>query len=135
MSDIKIRVIQPTGVTLEKQGDHLIFPGEDGDFGVSAGHTPFVTKIRPGVISLFRDERKTQYAIHDGFVTIEEDIAVVVTDTFEKESDIDEKRATEAKERAEKRLKDTNNNEIDFRRAEYALKRAVARLQIVKQAD
>jgi F-type H+-transporting ATPase subunit epsilon len=135
MDNLELKVIQPTGITLKEEGDHIVIPGVDGDFGVSAGHTPFLTKIRPGVIELFIGKELKKYAIHDGFVTVEKDIVTIVTDTFETATDIDKERADSAKQRAEKRLNDKGNKEINFRRAEFALKRAVARLQTIKSAD
>jgi len=135
MAKLKIKVIKPTGIVLTEEGDQVILPGSEGDFGVLIGHTTFITKLRPGVIELFSGKNKNQYAIHDGFVTVENDEITIVTDTFETESMIDKDRAIHAKERAEKRLKDVNNKEIDFNRANFALKRSVARITTITKAD
>ncbi|MEA1972431.1 MAG: ATP synthase F1 subunit epsilon [Candidatus Cloacimonadota bacterium] len=135
MANLQIKVIRPNGIALADQGDHVILPGVDGDFGISIGHTTFITKIRPGVIQLFDGKNERKYSIHDGFVTVEDDIVTLVTDTFETSEEIDKNRAENSKERAEKRLKDVGSKEIDFRRAEFALKRSVARLEIIREAE
>jgi F-type H+-transporting ATPase subunit epsilon len=60
------------------------------------------------------------------------DRVVLLAQTAEPASDIDVKRAEEAKSRAEKRLA-SRDPEIDFSRAQLALMRAIARLNSVKR--
>jgi len=129
MAKIKLEVIKPTQYKIQDEFDHIIIPGVDGDFGVDQDHTAFITKIRPGLLQLYKGKKIVQYAIHDGFVTVEDNHVVIVCDTVEKSSEIDAKRAVSAKERAEKRLK-TSGEEIDFRRAEFALKKSLIRLEL-----
>ncbi len=129
MAKIKLEVIQPIKTKIKGEFDHIIIPGIDGDFGISKNHTPFVTKIRTGILLLYKGEKVDKYAIHDGFVTVENNQITIVTEVIEKESEIDKARAKSAKLRAEKRLK-SNEKNINFRRAEFALKRALVRLDI-----
>lgn len=127
MSKISLEVIQPTKCKVKDDYDHLIIPGVDGDFGISENHTPFITKIRPGILQLFLGNKLDKYAIHDGFVTVDNNQVTIVCDVIEQKNEINLKRAESSKERAEKRLK-TISGEIDFRRAEHALKRSLVRL-------
>ncbi|MDA3812676.1 MAG: ATP synthase F1 subunit epsilon [Candidatus Cloacimonetes bacterium] len=129
MSKIHIKVIQPTQIRIDKEYDHVIIPGVDGDFGISFDHTPFITKIRTGVLQLFQNEMNEEYAIHDGFVTVENNVVKIVCDTIERKDEIDSARAKASKERAEKRLKSSEEN-INFRRAEASLKKALVRLEL-----
>jgi len=132
MSKINIQVIQPTQTKISGEYDHIIIPGIEGDFGVSSEHTPFITKIRPGILHLYKGMEITDYAIHDGFVTVENNIIKIVCETIESSSEIKTKRAESSKERAEKRLK-SSSEDIDFRRAEASLKRALVRLSITNK--
>ena len=129
MSKIHIKVIQPTQIRIDKKYDHIIVPGVDGDFGISFDHTPFITKIRTGVLQLFQNENCEEYAIHDGFVTVENNIVTIVCDTIEKKDEIDIARAKASRGRAEERLKSSKEN-INFRRAEASLKKALVRLEL-----
>ena len=129
MSKIHIKVIQPTMIRIDKDYDHIIIPGVDGDFGISFDHTPFITKIRTGVLQLFQNEKSEEYAIHDGFVTVENNVVKIVCDTIERKDEIDIARAKASRERAEKRLKSSEEN-INFRRAEASLKKALVRLEL-----
>ena len=131
MSKIKLTVVQPYQTKVKGDFDHVIIPGVDGDFGIDTGHTSFITKIRPGNMKLYLGKNIEEYAIHDGFVTVENDKVTIVCEIIERDKEINQKRAQDSKERAEKRLK-SSSEEIDFRRAEIALKKALVRLGIAK---
>lgn len=127
---VKVKVILPSGIKIEEECESITIPGIDGDFAVLEGHTPFITKIRPGVLSVDNRKNSVQYAIHDGFVTVEDNLVTVVTERLEGASEIDKGRAEDAMKRAKERLaQNSNESEVDFRRAEFALKRALTRIQ------
>ena len=132
MDKIHLEVIQPIQIKISGEYDHIIIPGVDGDFGVSSEHTPFITKIRSGILHLYKGTKITDYAIHDGFVTVENNIIKIVCETIERSSEIKTKRAESSKKRAEKRLK-SSTEKTDFRRAEASLKRALVRLSLTKK--
>lgn len=127
--NVEIKVILPHKIVLEDKCEHVIIPGLEGDFGVSKGHTPFITVIRPGVMEVYKNQDVLKFAIHDGFVTVENNKVIIVCETLEKESEIDKHRAEAARQRAEKRIREKKEN-TDFRRAEIALKKALVRLSI-----
>jgi len=134
MSKVHLCILQPTQQKIDDEFDHIIIPGVDGDFGIYPGHTPFITKVRPGVIQVFKENSIEKYSIHDGFVTVEDDKVNIVCEVIEKHSEIDVNRASKAKERAENRLK-TGSEDIDFRRAEGSLKRATSRLEAISKNE
>lgn len=126
---ISVKVILPSGIKIDQECDSITLPGVDGDFAVLEGHTAFITKIRPGIVTIDQNKQNSDYAIHDGFVTVEDDLVTVVTERCEKADEIDKNRAEQAMKRAKERLTQTNDSEIDFRRAEFALKRAITRIR------
>lgn len=129
MEKIHVEVIQPQKTVISDDYDHIIAPGVEGDFGVYFGHLPFITKLRSGVLELFTGEESLIYAIHDGYVSVENGNVTIVCETIEAGNSIDLTRAENSKKRAEQRMKGTEEN-VDFRRAELALKRALIRLNI-----
>jgi len=131
-SKLHLKITTPLGVFLEKSVDEIVIPGSEGYFGVQYGHTPFITSIIPGVLTVYYKEYKEKYSIHNGFVIVDIDKISILTETIEKPDGIDINRAEEAKKRAERRLRE-KKEDTDFRRAEAALRRAVARLQSVEK--
>jgi F-type H+-transporting ATPase subunit epsilon len=129
MPDVYLEIIQPTSSVFSGHYDHIILPGTEGYFGVSANHTPFITILKSGIAQLYKEDVVTKIAIHDGFCTVEENKITILCEILEREEQIDINRAESAKERAERRMKSTDES-INFRRAEAALKRALTRLEI-----
>jgi len=129
MSKVQIQIIMPEGKKLDRLVDLAVLPGIDGDFEVQEGHAGFITKLRPGNIRIQIDEKSEFFAIHEGFVSVENDKILILSENVETKEEIDIERAKRAKERAERRLAErASDDTIDFRRAEAALHRAIARL-------
>ena len=58
MSDIAkakvvFELVTPTALAISEDVDMVVVPGIEGDFGILPGHTPVLTTIRPGVISIY----------------------------------------------------------------------------------
>ena len=49
--------------------DLVIIPGVSGDYGVTAGHTPTISELRPGTVEIFHkaDDEPEKYFISGGF--------------------------------------------------------------------
>ena len=131
MSKIKLEVWKPEGLMIDAEFDQVVVPGSEGDFGVLPDHTPFITKLRPGVVLGVNGEKHSRWAVHDGFVTVEDNVVRIACEVAENAVDIDTARAHEAQKRAEERLR-VKTEDTDFRRAEAALHRAVARIHAVQ---
>ena len=128
MADIQIQVIMPGCKKLDDFVDRAIMPGIEGDFEVLKGHTAFITQLRAGVLKVYKGHDEQRFAMHDGFCTVENDKIVILSECCEMKKEINLERAQSAKKRAEQRMADITNTEIDFRRAEMALKRAITRI-------
>mgnify|MGYP006290224661 FL=1 len=50
--------------------DMVVAPGTEGDFGVLAGHAPFMSTIRPGAIAVHDGKDVTRTFIHGGFAEV-----------------------------------------------------------------
>ena len=50
--------------------DQVDAPGSEGDFGVLAGHAPFMTALKEGQIRVHNDGRVTAFDIRGGFADV-----------------------------------------------------------------
>jgi F-type H+-transporting ATPase subunit epsilon len=52
----------------------VVVPGTDGDFGVLAGHAPFLSTIRPGEIAIYAEpgSQPERIAVDGGFAEVSE---------------------------------------------------------------
>lgn len=107
----------------------LTSESSDGKFGVLPNHLAMVTNIIP-TITTFQDVNGKAYTCFtsNGVIKINNNVITILCNAAEWPENIDKARAEKAKERAQARLKD--KKDIDVKRAEFALKRALLRLSI-----
>ncbi len=125
---LKFEVVTPEKVVLSLDVESLVAPGAQGYLGVLPNHAPLVTGLDIGVISFKQEGKVRKMAISGGFMEVFNNKIVVLADTAEMGEKVDLDRAQAAKERAEERLSQ-KDEDLDVRRAELALKRAVSRIK------
>ena len=134
MDKLHLEVVTPARVVLEKDVDMVVAPGSEGEFGVLPGHVSFLTGIVPGELRYTAGSEKEALAVATGFAEVFNNKVSILVDAAERAGEIDVERARNAMERAKERLsRDRSEKDIDFSRAEAALRRAVARLKVVKK--
>jgi F-type H+-transporting ATPase subunit epsilon len=50
--------------------DQVDAPGSEGDFGVLAGHAPFMTALREGFVTIHDGENLHRYEVQGGFADV-----------------------------------------------------------------
>ena len=128
--NFELEIITPDRVFYKGQASMVEFNTVEGEIGVYKDHIPYTVIIKPGVLTITSEEKKTA-ALHSGFATILQDKVTILAEVIEWEDEIDLNRAQAAKERAEDRLK-KNQESMDMARAEAALLRAMARINAKK---
>lgn len=124
---MKLQIITPMRTILDEEVTSVILGTTEGQMGVLYDHEPVVTLLGYDKVIYTQDGEKKQATTLGGFAEVTKDKVVILTDASEFADDIDIERAKKAKERAEKRLQDNNMDRI---RAEIALKKAIARINL-----
>jgi len=134
MDKVNLEVVTPARVVLRRDVDMVVLPGSEGEFGVLLGHIAFLSGILPGELRYTDGTEKGYVSLSSGFAEVFENKVSVLVDAAEKAGDIDLERAKEAFERAKERLKrDRSDKEIDFLRAEGAMRRAMVRVKVAEK--
>jgi F-type H+-transporting ATPase subunit epsilon len=128
----KIKIITPDRIFYEGETDFLEFNTESGEIGVYKNHIPLTTVLAPGIVNIHLGEEEKLAAVHAGFAEILGDQVTLLAELAEWPDEIDADRARLAKERAEDRLAN-HREEIDVKRAEYALHKALIRLDAAQK--
>lgn len=126
---LSLKIITPSRNMFEGDVDMVIMRTINGDAGILYGHQPMVTILDYGVLTIKNDGEDRFAAVLGGFAEINAEGMSILTDAAEWADEIDVLRAERAKERAEARIRNMQTN-IDIKRAELALKRALVRLDI-----
>jgi F-type H+-transporting ATPase subunit epsilon len=135
MDKLHLEVVTPARVVLEKDVDSVVAPGSEGEFGVLPNHVSFLSGIAPGELRYTAGSEKEALSVTAGFAEVFRNKVSILVDAAERAPEIDVERAKKAMERAKERLsRDRSDKEIDYVRAEAALRRAVARLKVVQKA-
>ncbi|WP_425284445.1 F0F1 ATP synthase subunit epsilon [Alkalicoccus daliensis] len=129
---MQTNVVTPDGSVFDGQVNMVSVKTINGELGILPNHLPLVTPLAIGAIRLKKDKDVRLIALSGGFIEVRQDEVNILAESAELPSDIDITRARAAKERAERRLEEAKRDNIDFRRAELALKRALNRLDVAQ---
>ena len=129
--DFTLKIITPDRVFYEAPVKMVEFNTTEGEIGVLKGHIPMTVIVKPGVLTITTDQGEKLAALHAGFAEILQEQETILAELIKRPKEIDKERAQEAKERAEERLR-SKSPETDIARAETALMRAMARIQVMK---
>ena len=111
----------------------VIAHGNLGDLGISPGHAPLITDLKPGPIRLVKQGGDTEvFYISGGFLEVQPSMVKVLADTVQRAADLDEAFAQEAVKAAEKALSE-QGSEFDYGSAAARLAEAAAQLRTVQQ--
>ena len=125
----KIQIITPDRIFYEGEADFLEFTTMAGEIGVYAKHIPMTTVLAPGVVVIHKGEEETVAAVHAGFAEILGDQVTLMAEIAEWPNEIDVNRAEAARSRAEERIAN-KAADVDLRRAEFALRKALIRIDV-----
>ena len=58
MATFHFDLVSPEKRAFSGDVDQVDLPGAEGDMGILPGHAPLVTTLRPGIVTIFRDNRR-----------------------------------------------------------------------------
>jgi F-type H+-transporting ATPase subunit epsilon len=130
MAKLTVEIVTPEKRILSVQADEAIVPGGSGLFGVRPGHTPFLSTMEPGPLTL-KDGSTTQtFFVAGGFVEVGNDKIVVLADQAEQVSAIDVEASRRRLEEANERLKGMAAEDARFEVESAAVRRETARMAL-----
>ena len=111
----------------------VIAAGSEGDLGITPGHAPLLTSLKPGPVRVIKQGGGEEiYYVSGGFLEVQPNVVTVLSDTALRAGDMDEAAAMEAKREAEKALAN-QSGDFDYSRAAAELAEAVAQLRTIQQ--
>ena len=130
----QLRIITPERVFYEGEATMIELTTTEGEIGIYKNHVPLTYIIAPGILRIMETGETKEAALHSGFIEILQEKITILAEAIEWPDEIDVNRAQEAKIRAERRLND-KAGDINLLRAETALQRALARIQVAKKIN
>lgn len=132
MSELNLEIVTPSKSAFSGEIKAITVPGTKGRFQVLKNHAPIISTFEIGMIKVdLMDGKSDHYATAGGTIEVLDNKILVLADSIEQVSEIDEERALLSKKRAEERLLE-KTSDINLTRAEASLARANNRI-LIKQ--
>ncbi|MFT3734888.1 MAG: F0F1 ATP synthase subunit epsilon [Rhodocyclaceae bacterium] len=109
-------------------------PGESGELGILPGHTPLLTRIKPGTVRIKLPNQSEEEVIFvaGGLLEVQPGLVTVLADTAIRGKDLDEAKALEAKRQAEEKLANRDGS-LDIAKAQAELAASVAQIAAIEK--
>lgn len=111
----------------------VTIPTVEGEITVLPHHVPLTALLKTGELIIRKDDQTMPYAVSGGFVEVLPDKLIILADTAEHIEEIDEQRAREAVERAERLKHEMSVEHMDYAGMVAKLDRDLNRLKIIKK--
>ena len=127
MATLHFELVSPEKLLFSGEVEQVDVPGAEGDFGVLAGHAPFVTTLRPGILTVHAGGGAQQIVVLGGFAEVSADGLTVLADVAEAVETADRGMMSERIGALEQRIAKTEpGSELD---------RLITRLDRFKEVD
>ena len=133
-----VSVVTPEGPAYEGEAEMIIVPGAAGEIGVLARHAPLIATLKAGSTRVHPGDGADvlEFATGPGFFEVLEDRAIALVDDAVEASKIDDARAREQLEAAQKELEaiERGDSSADRWQAEQRLRHAENQLSVAGRA-
>ena len=128
MAKLHVDVVSAEESIFSGDAKFVALPGEAGELGILPGHTPLISRIRPGTLKIVMDDGSEEHIfVAGGILEVQPGKVTVLSDTAIRAQDLDEAKALEARKHAEEALRNTKDKaDIAVVEAELAMLAAQA---------
>jgi len=128
MATLHVDVVSAEASIFSGEAKFVALPGEAGELGILPGHTPLISRIRPGTLKIVREDNSEEFVfVAGGILEVQPGSVTVLSDTAIRAADLDEARAEAARQKAEEALRSAKSKEdIAVVEAELAMLAAQA---------
>ncbi|GKT03992.1 F0F1 ATP synthase subunit epsilon [Furfurilactobacillus sp. WILCCON 0119] len=131
---LTVTIVTPDGTCYENdQATMFVAKTTNGEIGILPNHVPLIAALEIDEIRVKHDSSdEDEIAVNGGFVEFSDNVATIVADSAEQQSDIDITRAESARTRAQNAIQHAQqvHDTAELRRAEVALRRAINRINV-----
>jgi len=123
MSTIRVDVVSAEQSIFSGEAKFVALPGESGELGILHGHTPLITRIRPGSVRIEKADGDEEFVfVAGGYLEVQPDRVTVLADTAIRGHDLDEAKANESKKRAEEAMQNRGTDfDLALAQSEFAM--------------
>lgn len=122
MASLSFELVSPERLVFSGAVSEVIVPGAEGEFGVLAGHAPYIGTLKPGILTIKAEGAPKRYFVRGGFAEVnlagltvlaeeakpveEIDPATLRQQIQDAKEDVSDAKSDDARQRAERHLAD-----------------------------
>jgi F-type H+-transporting ATPase subunit epsilon len=131
---IRCEVVSQDRIVFQGDVDIVNLPGVEGDMGILPDHSPILTLLRYGVITVKTKTDEQFFTVAGGVAEVQPDQVTILADAAENVDEIDIQRAEMARKRAEEALLKTPQSQTDeYLAIQAAMRRSNLRLDAARR--
>lgn len=128
----QLSVVAPDRSVVEETVVSVIAPGQEGYFGVQAGHVPLIAALKPGVLEYVDPDNQRHYVyMGGGFAEVAANRVTVLADEAQHSNDIDIAKAEGVLEEARRALRGEDSS-MTHEEAVVEVERAINRMKAAR---
>jgi len=89
MATLHFELVSPERLVFSGEVEQVDVPGIEGDFGVLAGHAPYVSTLRPGILTVHATGGEQKIVVLGGFAEVSAQGLTVLAELAETLADLD----------------------------------------------
>jgi len=113
MATFHFDLVSPEKIAFSGDVDQVDVPGLEGDFGVLAGHAPFVAALRPGILTVTAGGSHQKLIVLGGLAEVSERGLTILADVATSLADLDRAAFAGQISEMEAKLAEKEGNEMD----------------------
>ena len=99
MASLIVDVVSAEEAIFAGEAKFVSLPGESGELGILPGHTPLISRIRPGTLKIVRPDNSEEVVfVAGGILEVQPGMVTVLADTAIRAADLDEAKAEAARQ-------------------------------------
>lgn len=134
-SSLRVEIVSAENEIWSGDASLVSASAQMGEVGIAPGHTPFITRIKPGEVRVkpTDDSDELDIYVSGGIMEVQPYVVTIMADTALRVDELDEAAAQKSKEEAEAALAGAKPGEIDYQAVQTQLAEASAQLQLIKK--
>ena len=76
-----VEIISPSDTVLKSETEEVTFPSFEGEMGILKDHVPIITFLRPGIITIKKNNQERKFFVEEGTVEFLKNNLLILTST------------------------------------------------------
>jgi F-type H+-transporting ATPase subunit epsilon len=110
MATFRFELVSPERLVYAGEVSQVDVPGEEGEFGILAGHAPYIATLKPGLLTVYGDGEPQRIVVRGGLAEMGPTGLTVLTEQAVPVAEIDAAMIAQAIKDTEEDIADADND-------------------------